>query len=270
LGKDLDYDADLPQSAWEHHASRKQHESYKSGDQNMTLELFRQDAYLATCEATVTAVHEQAIATDQTVFYPNGGGQPGDCGLIEWQDSCIRVVDTVKDRMSGNILHLLADTSPFPAVGTSVLLKIDWDRRYRLMRMHSLLHMLCAAVPAPVTGGSIRDGSGRLDFDLPDPPDRIHIETRLNELIVQNAPMQLHWISDEEMARRPELVRTMSVKPPAGTGKVRLVEFTDIDLQPCGGTHVAATGEIGPVKIQSIKKKGKQNRRITVVFADSL
>ncbi len=234
----------------------------------MTLELFSNNSYCKECEAVVTAVHEHAVCTDQTVFYPNGGGQPGDCGTLQWQGACVQVLDTIKDRESGTIRHLLAENSTLPAVGTPVQLKIDWDRRYRLMRMHSLLHMLCATIPAPVTGGSVRDGSGRLDFDLPEPPDREAIETRVNELIARNVPMQLHWISDEEMAERPELIRTMSVQPPIGTGKIRLVEFTGVDLQPCGGTHVAATGEIGPVKIQSIKKKGKQNRRITVVFAE--
>jgi len=217
----------------------------------------------------VTSTREAAIGTDQTVFYPQGGGQPGDCGVIEWSGHSAQVLDTIKDRETGNILHLLTENTPLPAVGTTVQLHIDWERRHRLMRMHSLLHMLCAAVPAPVTGGSVRDGSGRLDFDLPEPPDRQAIETRVNKLIAKNATMHQHWISDEEMAERPELVRTMSVQPPIGTGRVRLVEFSDIDLQPCGGTHVASSGEIGPVTIQSIKKKGKQNRRITVVFAES-
>ncbi|HED12705.1 MAG TPA: alanyl-tRNA editing protein [Gammaproteobacteria bacterium] len=235
----------------------------------MTLELFRDDGYLRACKATVTSVEGRNICTDQTVFYPAGGGQPGDWGTMKWQGACVQVMDTTKDRTSNNILHLLAENSVLPVVGTPVQLEIDWARRHRLMRMHSLLHMLCVAIPAPVTGGSVRDGSGRLDFDLPEPPDRVAIEMRINDLIEQNAPMQLHWISDEEMAERPELVRTMSVQPPIGMGKVRLVEFVGVDLQPCGGTHVAATGEIGPVKIHSIKKKGKQNRRITVVFANS-
>ncbi len=239
----------------------------------MTLELFRDNGYQRDCEAVVTSVQGQAIATDQTIFYPTGGGQPGDTGIIKWSgkwsDHSADVIDTVKDSESGDILHILGDDASLPVIGSKIQLKIDWDRRHRLMRMHSLLHMLCAAISAPVTGGSVRDGSGRLDFDLPEPPDRQAIETRVNDLIAKNVPMHLHWISDEEMAERPELVRTMSVRPPMGTGKVRLVEFTGIDLQPCGGTHVAATGEIGPVKIQSIKKKGKQNRRITVVFADT-
>lgn len=233
----------------------------------MTEELFRDDGYLQQCEAKVTAVTDSGFAVDRTVFYPMGGGQPGDTGVYQAGDSGGRIVDTVKDRDSGLHLHVVEDIEALPGVGDKVKLAIDWDRRHRLMRMHSCMHMLCAAVPEPVTGGSIRDGSARLDFDIPEPPDKQVIEDKLNELIAADAPMTLSWISDEEMDTNPDLVRTMSVQPPRGNGRVRLVEFKGIDLQPCGGTHVARTGEIGPVKVQSIKKKGKQNRRITVVFA---
>ena len=233
----------------------------------MTEELFREDGYLKRCEATVTAVTESGFSVDRTVFYPMGGGQPGDTGFLIFEDgSKGEIVDTYKDRTSGLHLHVLSEDSVPPKVGDRVTLELDWARRYRLMRMHSCMHMLCAAVPQPVTGGSIRDGSGRLDFDIPEPPDKQAIEEKLNELIEADLPMALRWITDEEMDAQPELVRTMSVEPPRGSGKVRLVEFTGADLQPCGGTHVARTAEIGPVKIQSIKKKGKQNRRITVEF----
>jgi len=234
----------------------------------MTKELFREDGYLRSCEAEVTDVLDKGFGVDQTVFYPMGGGQPGDTGKFLCADGLSgEIVDTYKDRESGVHLHVVAEGAALPTVGDRITLTIDWERRHRIMRMHSCMHMLCVAVPEPVTGGSIRDGSGRLDFDIPEPPDKQAIEDKLNELIAADLPMSLKWITDAEMDVQPDLVRTMSVKPPRGSGKVRLVEFSGADLQPCGGTHVARTGEIGPVRVQSVKKKGKQNRRITVEFA---
>ena len=197
-----------------------------------------------------------------------GGGQPGDQGILIRPDrEEIDLVDCYKDRNDGTLIHVPGEGGELPAVGESVTLTIDWERRYRLMRMHSCMHMLCVAVPAPVTGGSIRDGSGRLDFNLPDPPAKEDLERKLNHIIQQNHPMTLSWITDAEMEQQPELIRTMSVKPPMGSGRVRLVRFGDADLQPCGGTHVSNSGEIGAVRVESIKNKGKQNRRITIVFA---
>ncbi len=233
----------------------------------MTEELFRTDSYLRDCQAVVTAVTERAFAVNRTVFYAMGGGQPGDTGAFSGSAGEGRIVDCYRDRSRGLHLHVVEDGVELPSIGEAVDLRIDWDRRYRLMRMHSSLHILCAAVPAPVTGGSIGDGVGRLDFDLPNPPDRQAIEDRVNEWIRADVPMTLRWITDEEMEAQPELIRTMSVQPPKGTGRVRLVHFQGVDLQPCGGTHVARTGEIGPVRVQSIKSKGKQNRRITIEFA---
>ena len=234
----------------------------------MTVELFREDGYLKSCESEVTALHDNAFCVDQTVFYPLGGGQPGDTGtIIQASGERARIVDCYKDRDTGAHLHLVGERAELPTVGGKVTLEIDWDRRYRLMRMHSCMHMLCVVIPAPVTGGSIRDGSGRLDFDLPDPPGRDELEQKLNEIIRQNHPMTLRWITDEELGNQPELVRTMSVMPPMGTGRVRLVRFGDADLQPCGGTHVANSGEIGEVRVASIKNKGKQNRRVTIEFS---
>ena len=239
-----------------------------------TIELFREDAYLKTCEATVTAVHDgdgaaAGVCVDRTVFYPEGGGQPGDTGVMTRAGGeQLTVADTRKHRDSGAHLHILEAGAAPPAVGETVVLSIDWARRHRLMRMHSCMHMLCAVIPAPVTGGAIRDGSARLDFDLPQAPNKAQVEAELQRLIAADHPMSLRWISDAEMDAQPELVRTMSVKPPRGSGRVRLVEFEGADLQPCGGTHVASSGEIGAVRIQSIKNKGKQNRRITVEFAD--
>lgn len=236
----------------------------------MTEEIFRQDAYTKECEARVTAVDESGIRLDRTVFYPMGGGQPGDTGLLRLQDGReVRIGDTRKDEASGDIVHVPESEAGTDLVGQQVRACIDWDRRHRLMRMHTLMHLLCAVVPAGVTGGSIRDGSGRLDFDLPESTlDKDHITEELNRLIEENHPVSARWISDEELAANPELVRTMSVKPPMGTGKVRIMEVAGVDLQPCGGTHVAATGEIGAVRVRKIEKKGKHNRRVNVEFAE--
>jgi len=234
----------------------------------MTKELFREAGYLQECTATVTKSDERGVCVDQTVFYPMGGGQPGDAGvLVRADDAQLNIIDTRKDRETGDHLHVIEEDGALPAVGEAVTLRIDWERRHRLMRMHSCMHMLCAVVPAPVTGGSIRDGSGRLDFDLQDTLNKEEITEKLNELIHQDSPMTLQWITDEELDNQPDLVRTMSVQPPKGIGRVRLVNFNGIDLQPCGGTHVASSGEIGPVRVSKIEKKGKHNRRVIVEFA---
>ncbi len=233
----------------------------------MTIELFREDSYLKECDATVISLDERGICLDRTIFYPRGGGQPGDSGTIVGSDGVeTPITDTIKDRETGDHLHLPAEGAPLPVAGDKVTLRIEWERRYRLMRMHSCMHLLCAVIPAGVTGGSVREDSARLDFDLPDPPDKLEIEEALKRLIAENHLMRLEWISDEELEQQPELVRTMSVKPPTGVGKVRLVRFEGVDLQPCGGTHVAATGEIGQVRVKKIEKKGKKNRRITIEF----
>lgn len=238
----------------------------------MTQELFRQNGYLKNCTATVTAVDERGIQVDQTVFYSTGGGQPGDTGTCVTAAGIeLIITDTFKDRESAEHIHAIENDTTFTTAvkpGDSVTLNLDWDRRHRIMRMHSCLHMLCAVVPAQVTGGSIQDGRGRLDFDLPETIDKSEVTANLNKLIDENHAMTLSWITDEELQAKPGLVRTMSAPPPIGTGKVRLVNFEGVDLQPCGGTHVASTGEIGPVLVQKIEKKGKLNRRITVVFDD--
>ena len=231
----------------------------------MTTELFRQNSYLKECAASVTRVDDEHVVCDQTVFYPLGGGQPGDQGEILAADGAVlQVLDTYKDRNSGDILHRVEQARSLNP-GDQVTLKINWSRRHRIMRLHSCMHMLCAVVPAPVTGGSIRDdGTARLDFDLPEPPDKAEIEQSLNSLTTADHAMSMLWISDDELEAQPELIRTMSVKPPMGQGQVRLVKFEDVDLQPCGGTHVANSNEIGSVRIRKIEKKGKQNRRIIV------
>jgi misacylated tRNA(Ala) deacylase len=233
----------------------------------MTKELFREDGYLKQCEAQVIEQQDNKIVLDQTVFYPTGGGQPGDTGRLIRQDGTpVAVLDTIKDRNSGTIWHIIDEGIELEQ-GEILSAEINWERRYSLMRLHSCMHMLCAIVPAPVTGGSIRDeGTARLDFDLPEPPDKVALNDQLNVLTSSDHAMRLTWITDEEMQAQADLVRTMSVKPPMGSGRVRLVEFDGVDLQPCGGTHVANSKEIGSVIIQSIKKKGKLNRRITIAL----
>ncbi len=229
-------------------------------------ELFKEDSYRQHCETTITAVDDRGVQTADTVFYATGGGQPGDTGTLTVSGLECAIIGTVRD--GDGIWHQLAEDSSQPVVGDTVTLQIDWARRHRIMRLHSALHMLCATVPAPVTGGSIQSDRARLDFDLPEPIDKDTVNAKLQAVIAQNAPMQTRWITDAELDAQPELVRTLSVQPPRGSGQVRLVEFVGVDLQPCGGTHVASTGEIGPVRVQKIEKKGRQNRRITVVLED--
>ena len=234
----------------------------------MTEEVFRQDAYARSCEARITAVDDAGVRLDRTVFYPLGGGQPGDRGELVIDDgNTISIVDTRKGQAAGEIVHV-PDASVDPRlVGSEVSARIDWERRHRLMRMHTCLHLLCALIPAPVTGGSIRDGSGRLDFDLPKSTlDKEDLTARLNRLVVEAHPVTPRWISEEELDANPSLVRTMSVAPPRGRGRVRLLDIEGVDLQPCGGTHVASSGEIGRVRVTKIEKKGRQNRRVSVAF----
>jgi misacylated tRNA(Ala) deacylase len=235
----------------------------------MTELLFRDDAYLRSCAARVVAADERGIRLDRTVFYPQGGGQPGDTGVLRFADGrVLPVIDTRKGEGADEVLHIPAAGAALPSPGDAVSAEIDWDRRYRLMRMHTCLHLLCAAVPGAVTGGQIADGKGRLDFDIPgDALDKDAITGRLNELIRADHRAAPRWISDAELAARPELVRTMSVKPPMGQGRVRLLDIEGVDLQPCGGTHIRRTGEIGRVEVLKIENKGKQNRRVVIGFS---
>ena len=229
--------------------------------------VFRDDAYARSCQATVTAVGERGIALDRTVFYPTGGGQPGDTGMLRWEGGETRIVETAKGDGPDEVLHIPEPGAALPPRGAEVTAEIDWERRYRLMRAHTCLHLLCAVVPGAVTGGSVGEAKGRLDFDLPEPTlDKERIEAALNGLVADDRPVRASWISDAELAAQPDLVRTMSVTPPAGQGRVRVLSVEGADLQPCGGTHVRATGEIGPVRLGKIEKKGRQNRRINVVL----
>jgi misacylated tRNA(Ala) deacylase len=234
----------------------------------MTELVFRDNAYAKSCAATVLAADAGGIRLDRTVFYAESGGQPGDIGvLIPASGAPIVIVDTKKGAAPDEILHIPAEGTALPAPGTTVTAEIDWDRRHRLMRMHTCLHLLCAVVTGDVTGGQVSDGKGRLDFNLPNTQlDKEHITAELNRLIREDHPVKPRWISDAELAAAPELVRTMSVKPPMNQGRVRLLDIEGVDLQPCGGTHVARTGEIGRVEVTKIENKGRQNRRINLAL----
>ena len=232
----------------------------------MTEELFREDAYRTGCEAVIRASHQGLIELDRTVFYPTAGGQPGDTGRLVFDGREIPVTDTRKSKETGAILHQCGEDL---AKGSTVEAHIDWDRRHRLMRMHTCLHLLCKAVDGVVTGGSVGDGKGRLDFDIPEPTlDKEALSEKINAWIGEDHAVRALWIDEAELDTRPELVKTMSVQPPRGAGRIRLIEIDGLDLQACGGTHVRSTKEIGPVRIAKIEKKGRQNRRVQVVFAE--
>ena len=233
--------------------------------------LFREDAYLREAEAIVAAIEPGGIVLDRTVFYPQGGGQPGDRGALVLDDgSRLAVANTVYGADRATILHVLADGAPLPALGARVLARIDWDLRFKRMRAHTALHLLTAVLPYPVTGGAVGEAEGRLDFDSGEAAlDKGEIAEKLNALIGQDAAVRTRWISDDELVANPGLVKTMSVKPPTGTGRVRLVEIEGIDLQPCGGTHVLRTAEIGLAAVTGIEKKGRINRRVRIALSQS-
>ena len=229
----------------------------------MTEELFRDDAYAATAEAKVIACDARGVVLDRTVFYPRGGGQAGDCGaLVRGDGSAIAVSDTVK--ADGAILHVAA--APLEA-GEPVTARIDWERRHRHMRFHTATHLLCAIVPHQTNGCSITADYARLDFDMVEPLGREHLERELARLVAEAHDVRTIWMSDEELDARPGLVRTMSAKPPRGVGRVRLLEIDGVDLQACGGTHVANTREIGALRVARIEKKSARSRRVVLEFA---
>jgi len=233
----------------------------------MTTPLFRDDPYLTTAEATVVEADDATVVLDRSVFYAAGGGQPGDSGRLELDDGTSVAVTDARYADDRSTIRLAAAGLVTP--GASVVQHLDWPRRYRLMRMHTALHLLSVSVPFPVTGGQIGESESRLDFDIPEPNlDKEEIAQRLAELIAANHPVSQEWITDEELDANPELVKTMAVKPPRGSGKVRLVRIGTVDLQPCGGTHVASTSEIGSVTVNKIEKKGRQNRRVRLGLVD--
>jgi misacylated tRNA(Ala) deacylase len=236
-----------------------------------TIPLFREDAYRPETEATVLAVNDRrGIILDRTVFYATGGGQPGDTGRLERAGGgAIGIAATVYGEDKGEIVHVPGATEPLPEPGETVTAALDWARRYRHMRIHTGLHLLSVVLPFPVTGGSIGADEGRLDFDIEgDVAAKDEIEERLNALVAADHQVKDEWITDEELLANPGLVKTMKVKPPMGPGRVRLVRIGDIDLQPCGGTHVRSTAEIGRLIIGKVESKGRQNRRVRIRFAE--
>ena len=239
----------------------------------MTAPLFLEDAYQAEAPATVTAITpEGGVVLDRSIFYATGGGQPGDSGWLDWGQGRLPIATTVKGD-AGAIVLVPAEPTALPPVGTALTQRLDWPRRHRMMRVHSLLHLLSVVVPLPVTGGQISAEKGRLDFIMPQPPeDREMIARALNDLIERDLKIGADWIDQAELDARPELVKTLRVKPPRGAGRVRLIWIGEgdarVDLQPCGGTHVARTSEIGAVRLGKIEKKGAMNRRINVLLED--
>ena len=228
--------------------------------------LFQRDAYLRSCAARVVETREDGVVLDCTVFYPLGGGQPGDTGKLRRSDGREwRVTDTRKGE-EGRILHRLDTGGEMPAVGDEVEASLDWDRRYAHMRMHSCLHLLGSVLRYGVTGGQIASDKGRLDFDTQDEIDRDGVAAAINALIEADHRVESRWITDEDLDRQPELVRTMSVQPPRGAGRIRLLDIEGVDLQPCGGTHVARTAEIGRIAVSKVESKGRHNRRVYVAF----
>ena len=232
----------------------------------MTEELFRVDSYLMSCETSVVSADEAGIELDRTVFYSLGGGQPGDQGILRLINGReIEVADCLKDRDTGRHLHIPVGEVILPEPGDNVTAILNWDRRYRLMKMHSCLHLLCSLIDGGVTGGQVGEWKSRLDFDLPDTSlDKGQLTIELNELIAEDHQVTCSAITNEELIANPELVRTMSVQPPTDAGSIRVIGISNVDLQPCGGTHVKTTAEIGRVRIGKIENKGKHNRRINV------
>jgi len=237
----------------------------------MTELLFRDDAYLKDAPATVVGYSDEGgVILDRTIFYPQGGGQPGDNGTLSWADGQIDIATTIKGDADAVVL-VPGEPSTLPAIGAEVSQSLNWDHRYRLMRIHTALHLLSVVIPLPVSGGAIAAEKGRLDFNMPEAlENKEALQEELNALISSDLPVTESWITDEELAANPSLVKTMSVMPPTGAGRVRLIRIGEgadqVDLQPCGGTHVARTAEIGPVRLGKVEKKGKQNRRVYLHF----
>jgi misacylated tRNA(Ala) deacylase len=237
----------------------------------MTERLFLDQPQLRTADGTVMASGPDGIVLDRTIFYARSGGQPGDVGVLQWDGGETAIVDTVKGE-GETILHLPAPDATLPPVGATVRGAIDWERRHKLMRMHTAMHLLCSLIKgAAVTGGSVGADRSRLDFDLPNPPPKEVVEAGLNALIEADHPVRIEWVDEAVLDTDPSLVRTMSAAPPRGTGRLRLMRIGEgdalVDLQPCGGTHVARTGEIGRLTVVKIENKGKQNRRIIIAPA---
>lgn len=239
----------------------------------MTTPLFVSDPYLADATGQVVAhTPEGGVILDRTIFYPTGGGQPGDSGALDWDGGSLKVATALKSE-GASIVLVPAEPQALPPIGVHVRQSLDWRRRHGHMRVHTALHLLSVVIPLPVTGGSISEARGRLDFDMPEAPEDITaILSALNTLIARDLSVTDDWITDEDLAANPGLVKTLSVAPPKGAGRVRLVRIgqgrDQVDLQPCGGTHVASTGQIGALRLGKVEKKGRRNRRVYLHLAD--
>lgn len=234
--------------------------------------LFRDYPYMRACAARIEHVDGNKLRLDRTVFYPQGGGQPGDSGVLRFPDGSIHlVVDTLKGEEPGEVVHVLAPGPGRIEPGLLVDAVIDWRRRYRFMRLHTALHLLSAFVPGRISGAQIGDDKGRIDFALDEGArlDKEELQFKLNQIVAEDIPVTSEWVDDQELNERPELIRTFILRPPTGSGQVRLVRIGKLDLQPCGGTHVSATGEVGPLSVVRIENKGRHNRRVIVELADS-
>lgn len=238
-----------------------------------TNPLFLHDAYLSTAEGTVVAINDRGgILLDQTCFYATSGGQPGDTGFLERADgSRIEIAATVNGQSKSEIVHLPANGQPVVLAGEKLIEHIDWDRRYKLMRMHTACHLLTVVCPFPITGASVGEDESRIDFDMSEAVDKNTISEQLMALVSANHPVFTRWIDEAELEANPGLVKSKNVRPPRGTGRIRLVCIGDdasIDSQPCGGTHVSETKEVGAIHIGKIEKKGRENRRFRIRFGD--
>jgi len=231
-------------------------------DTAMTEAIFETNAYQKDCQAKVVEIDSEGIILDQTVFYPVGGGQPGDTGWLKWADGQRLQLTGTRRREDGEIIHLANPDQPWPETGSEVQAELDWDLRYRHMRMHTCMHLLGVVLPHGVTGGNITAKRSRLDFDMEDPVDKDMVNQRLNELIQASLPVSTLWITGKELAAQPELIRTLSAAPPKNAGRIRLLKISELDLQPCAGTHVLNTSEIGAASVVKTEKKGRHNRRV--------
>lgn len=236
--------------------------------------LFLEDSYLSTCEAVVTGIRaDGGILLDRTCFYATSGGQPGDTGFLERADgSRIDIASTITGVTKAEIVHMPAEGAAVPEIGETLVLHIDWDRRYKLMRMHTACHLLSVVCPAKITGASVAEDDSRVDFDMTETIDRAEVTRRLMELVNANHPVFTQWISEEEFDANPDIVRSKNVRPPRGLGRMRLVcigKDSSVDSQPCGGTHVSETAEVGEIHIAKIEKKGRENRRFRIRFGPS-
>jgi misacylated tRNA(Ala) deacylase len=233
----------------------------------LTKELFRDDSYMKECAAIVEGVADGAVILDRTIFYPQGGGQPGDTGTITWSGGSAAIVDT-RYGDGGTIHHIVQESVALPVIGDEVRIILDWERRYRHMRMHTAMHLLGSVLKYGVTGGNISAEKSRLDFDMEAAVDKEAVSAALQALVADDHAVTCRWITEEELDAQPELVRTMSVQPPRGKGSIRLLDIDGVDLQPCGGTHLRTTAEVGKIRIGKVEKKGKHNRRVNIHLDD--